>query len=162
MGLLAATEWLLEDGREAIARLEGGLRGALEVAAERDDELMLRLLLEKGVQLIGYLATHCKRPRNGNEAMVSLLLYHGAKIDVVRWASTISNTGYRTALQAASSNGQESVVKLLLKAGAQVDAAGPHGTALEVASAGGHETLVRLLLKRRASVDKWGSNGTAL
>lgn len=49
LGLLEATEWLLIDGAAPISRLEGGLERALQVAVERNDAEMVKLLVEKGM-----------------------------------------------------------------------------------------------------------------
>jgi len=94
---------------------------------------------------------------NGQEAVVQVLLAHGANVDHQ------DESGY-TALFMASLMGHEVVVQLLLAHGANIDHQDENGwTALFMASMNGHEAVVKTLLTKGAKVDHPANNGaTAL
>jgi ankyrin repeat protein len=133
----------------------------LQAVAASGDDVVVRLLLEKGANIDAhgghYDTTLYAASYKGYEAVVRLLLEEGANVNA--WAGS-----YGTALQTAASGGCEAVVRLLLEKGAHVNAqAGSYGTALYIASSGGHEAVVRLLLEKGADVNaQAGSYGTAL
>lgn len=95
--------------------------------------------------------------REGNEAVVRLLLDNGADLNVCG-----KSWGY--ALHAASSAGNNQIILMLLECGADINArGGSRGTALHAASFCGHELTVKLLLESGADVNiNAGSYGNAL
>lgn len=126
----------------------------------------------------------------GHEAVVRLLLDHGANVNavcgeyghVLRVASFRGNEqvirvlldygadinvqcgGLGNALQVASCNRNEEIAWLLLECGADVNArCGYYGNALQAASYAGDEQIVRLLLEHGADINADGGRyGTAL
>jgi len=100
---------LLDLGADVNAR--DGYRGtALQQAAEKGNEPLVQLLLEKGANITeGVLP---KAAASGNESLVRLLLDLGADVN--------ARDGYRgTALEQAVANGHVDVARLLLKYGAE-------------------------------------------
>ncbi|KAJ6568705.1 ankyrin repeat-containing domain protein [Mycena capillaripes] len=90
----------------------------------------------------------------GHEAIVKLLLAHGADIN--------AQDRYYSALQGASRNGHEAIVKLLLAHAADVNPGGEYSGALELASDNGHEAIVKLLLAHGADINAQDRYGSAL
>ncbi|KAK2790234.1 hypothetical protein FQN52_005731 [Onygenales sp. PD_12] len=85
--------------------------------------------------------------RNGDEAMVRLLIKEGAVVDSLDKDNT-------TPLSLAATAGYESIAKLLIDRGAAVDSAGTgNETPLLFAARNGHEKVVRLLIDRGATID---------
>ncbi|KAK2805130.1 hypothetical protein FQN50_006375 [Emmonsiellopsis sp. PD_5] len=85
--------------------------------------------------------------RNGDEAMVMLLIEEGAVVDSL-------DTDNITPLSLAATFGYESIAKLLIDKGAAVDLAGTgNRTPLFFAARHGHEKVVRLLIDRGATVN---------
>jgi ankyrin repeat protein len=126
-------------------------RTLLSQAAERGNEAIIALLLEKGAnvdttdqdgQMPLYWASG-----NGHVKVVELLLKKGADVNT-------ANQDRRTPLSGASENGHVKVVELLLKKGADVNTAHGYGqTPLYWASANGHVKVVELLLEKGADVN---------
>jgi hypothetical protein len=126
------------------------LNHLLGVAAEEGRVVAVGNLLAAGADCgslnkCGWTALHVAA-NNGQEAMVWLLLDHGAYIE----AST-SGTGMRP-LHLAASKGHEVVVRLLLDRGADIRATNNDGwMPLHIAAHKGHDATVRLLLPRHAA-----------
>ncbi|KAJ7851874.1 ankyrin repeat-containing domain protein [Mycena leptocephala] len=90
----------------------------------------------------------------GHEAVVHLLLQHGADVNAKAGK-------YGNVLQLASWQGHEVIARLLVEHGADLHAdGGEYGSALQAASEKGHEVIVKLLLERGA--DATAQNGIAL
>ena len=93
-------------------------RTPLSWAAENGNEIMVKLLLEKGAE-VNVKDTECGQTplslaaRRGHEAVAKLLLKKGAEMD-------IEDDSCRTPLSWAAGNGYEAVVKLLLENGAEI------------------------------------------
>ncbi|KAK5072101.1 hypothetical protein LTR51_006586 [Lithohypha guttulata] len=83
---------------------------------------------------------------NGNLEVVSLLLDHGAGIEV-------TGINELTALVAAASNGKLECVKLLVSRGANVHVVGLGDSALSRAAGGGHAEIVKVLLAAGANIN---------
>ncbi|KAJ7019582.1 hypothetical protein C8F04DRAFT_1321412 [Mycena alexandri] len=126
----------------------------------------------------------------GNEAIIMLLIQHGADMNVdggeygsAVGAATVAghesvlklllehgadinakDGDYFRTLQTASWKGHEAIVKLHLKHGVDVNAGGgEYGSALQAASQEGHEAIVKLLLELGANVNAGGGHyGSAL
>jgi len=91
--------------------------------------------------------------RGGNEAVVWLLVDHGADVRAK------DNDG-RTVLHRAAVRGNKAVVWLLVERGANVEAKGNDGrSVLHWAAAGGNEAVVRLLVERGADVNAKDNDG---
>jgi ankyrin repeat protein len=95
--------------------------------------------------------------KEGYEAVVQLLLEHGAAIDA-------ADGNGDTALYIAARNGHEAVVGLLLEYGAGIEATSYDGyRPIHAAAVSGHEAVVELLLGKGAAVDSRSKMGwTAL
>ncbi|KAJ7321268.1 ankyrin repeat-containing domain protein [Mycena albidolilacea] len=88
--------------------------------------------------------------RTGNEAIVKLLIEHGADINA-------DGGEHGSALQAALWNGQEGVARLLIEHGAKFKAeGGEYGTALQVAVRQGREGIIRLLIEYGTDINAEG------
>jgi hypothetical protein len=122
----------------------------LYLAAEHGHQRMVKLLLDKGVDVNAQGGDYGNALQaasvGGHEAVVKLLLNKGADVNA-------QGGYYGNALYAASEGGHEAVVKLLLNKGADVNAqGGGYGNALQAASVEGHEAVVKLLLDKGADV----------
>ena len=85
--------------------------------------------------------------RNGHDAVVRVLLDHGASINLAKKNDA-------TALHSASFNGREAVVRVLLDRGASINQAENDGaTPLFIACLRGHEAAVRMLARAGADLD---------
>ncbi|KAF7378485.1 Ankyrin repeat domain containing protein [Mycena sanguinolenta] len=104
-----------------------------------------------------YGTSLCQAAWMGNEAIMMLLIQHGADINA-KDGQCVS------ALQAVSWKGHEAAVKLLLKHGVDVNAeGGGYGCALQLASMRGHEIIVKMLLEYGANINGGGGkHGNAL
>ena len=130
----------------------------LSRAAAEGQEVVVRLLLEKGAELESkdnYGRTPLSRAaENGHEAVVKLLLEKGAELE------SKDNDYGQTPLLWAAENGHEAVVKLLLQKGAELESKDNYGrTPLSWAARNGHEAVVKLLVEKGAeleSKDKFG------
>ncbi len=106
---------------------------------ERDPKLATRPSVDGGMQMSEAAAA-------GHEAMVRLLLDHGASPDR-------DVKGCYTPLHEAATNGHADVVQLLLDRGARIDPlANGRDSPLCVAASRGQVDVVRLLIKRGASL----------
>ncbi|KAI9874609.1 MAG: hypothetical protein M1830_009566 [Pleopsidium flavum] len=135
---------------------------ALHWAAENGYEAVVRLLLEKEVDIeamngdSGRTALHLAA-RNGHKGVVRLLLENGANI------TTKDERGF-TALHIAAIDGHKAVVKLLLENGANITAKDESElTALHIAIIHRHKAVVQLLLENGANITAKNEKGrTAL
>jgi ankyrin repeat protein len=161
-GLQRITTALLRNGYDADVKDSYG-RTPLSWAAGNGHEAVVKLLLEKGVELetkdkSNYGQTPLSwAAGNGHEAAVKLLLEKGAELE------TKSNDG-QTPLSYAAWNGHEAVVKLLLEKGAELETESNYGwTPLLWATGSGHEAVVKLLLEKGAELEaKDNSHGQTL
>ncbi|OQE06082.1 hypothetical protein PENVUL_c020G06499 [Penicillium vulpinum] len=145
--------------------------GPLEVAAQKGNISLVRILLAKGAEIDARDAYY-----RGNEyqwgctytalqiaafwghlPVVELILGHGADINAVRKA-------LGTPLQAALEGGHFDIAEVLLSRGAKIDRHwGMLGSCLQVYSKRGHLDVVQFLLDRGAKIeDSGGKNGNAL
>ena len=119
-------------------------------------------------------------PRKNNNAIVALLLEHGAKdlrrpgesavlygacrrgnLDAVRLLLDAGDVDASLALHCASGNGHTDVMELLLARGADIDKADSYGeTALYQACRNGDEETFRFLLGHGASINKGNRGGS--
>jgi len=117
-------------------------------AAETGNELVVRLLLERGADL-DLRDREGQAPlslavEKGHKTVVKLLLDHGAKTES-------KDRSGRTPLSRASKDGQEGLIRLLLDHGAHLDSKDYDGrTALSHSSEMGFEVVARLLLEHGA------------
>ncbi|KAJ7706684.1 ankyrin repeat-containing domain protein [Mycena rosella] len=140
----------------------GEYHTALGAASAKQHPDLVRLLLEARADVNGKglgerdrapLHLACSRKHVSSpaqEEVVSLLIEHGAEVDM------LGGMGGRgtTALQLASGWGHEAVVRLLITNGADVNLQGGYyGTALRAASAKGHVGVARILLQKGADVN---------
>lgn len=126
----------------------GDFDTALQAAATRGEETIVKLLLEAGVDVnnkIGRYGTALTiASRGGHEDVVRMLIQSGADVN-------IQGGVHQNALYAASLLGWENVVQILLDNGADPNVvSGNNVTALYVASGRGHENVVRILLSKGA------------
>ena len=160
-GLLYSVTSLLDEGADINAK--GGRFGtALQVAASKEHNHVLRLLIERGAHVNAVdgadgsaLAAACAQP--SSLQMVPLLLHHGAEINV-------QGGRYGNALQAALWRGNIEVVQLLLHHGAEINVqGGRYGNALQAALWRGNIEVVQLLLHHGAEINvQGGYYGNAL
>jgi ankyrin repeat protein len=144
---------LLHAGADIEAINENG-QTPLHIAAKEGNSEIVELLLCAGVIMdatdeSGQTALHYR-----NKATMSLLLAHGAAVNVRGgWDKA-------TPLQMAVEGEQESIVQLLLAAKADTNVKDDTGTtALHLAATKGYASIARLLLGAKADVnirDKWG------
>ncbi|KAF8343244.1 ankyrin repeat-containing domain protein, partial [Amanita rubescens] len=137
----------------------------LHVASEYASEDIVRLLLEKGVDvnIVGGhrgSALHTAA-YHGKKEIVQLLLKWGANVNIQ------AGTSHGSPLMEASSKGHKPIVQLLLEWGADVNlhSSGENGSsALIEASSHGHKSIVELLLEWGADVNLHceGPYGSAL
>ncbi|KAI4278333.1 MAG: hypothetical protein LQ337_001102 [Flavoplaca oasis] len=139
-------------GLPAMARRLGSAPGPLYYAAFLGLEEPVRLLLMSGVDVNAYAGRYgtplIAAASQGHEAIVELLLDHGAKVDGE------GSSVFSTALSASCYFGYHSIAKLLLDRGAQPDFRRDNDdTALELACEGGHQEIVERLLERGSDVN---------
>lgn len=159
LGLTIILEALLSNQVKEIAlvleRGDTNGRTPLFLAAEHGHQRMVKLLLDKGVNVNAdkdfYDNALYAASRKGHKQIVKLLLDAGANVNTKnRYDNTYT-------LYAASESGHEAVVKLLLEKGADVNAPGEYfSNALQVALLNGHEQVVKLLLEKDADVNAPG------
>ncbi|KAK5723175.1 hypothetical protein LTR17_013895 [Elasticomyces elasticus] len=142
-------QWLLEhDARVGTWAVSSDLA----LAAQNDDEAMVRLLLEYGATIEGSRALHV----SVSERMVELLLDVGADANEVY-------KYFGSPIYSAARRGRKAIVRLLIKNLANVNLMSPMGSALWGASSVGSEGTVRLLLENSADVNAYTEHhGTAL
>lgn len=116
---------------------------------------VVRLLLAKGAD-VGEPALLGEVAAAGNDAMLRLLLAHGAR------ANTVYDILSRTALMDAAENHHLATIDLLLAHGANINECSRFGTALTFAAAKGDLSLVRFLVSRGADVNARDAYGTVL
>ncbi|KAK5058904.1 hypothetical protein LTR84_011168 [Exophiala bonariae] len=89
----------------------------------------------------------CDASEAGHDAIVTLLLEKGAKVD-------IPDYDHCTPLWLASANGHSTVVLQLIASGASLDTVDPseHNTPLHKAAAGGHQATVSVLIDHGADI----------
>lgn len=139
-------------GLPVMARRLDSAPGPLYYAAFLGLEEPLRLLLTSGVDMNAYAGRYgtplIAAASQGHEAIVKLLLDHGAEVDAV------GSSVFSTALSASSYFGYRSIAEMLLDKGAKPDWRRDNDdTALELACEGGHETIVELLINRGSDVN---------
>lgn len=107
--------------------------------------------------------------RQGNVALISMLLARGAKVDgeerdTDESDDELSNKSAFTALQVAAFWGRHAVVECLLHDGANINAVQKTlGTPLQAALQGGRLEIADMLLARSAEIDMhWGLFGSCL
>jgi hypothetical protein len=133
-------------------QVQGGrYSNALQAASVGGDELVVKLLLDKGANANAQGGDYGNALQaaslRGHEAIVRMLFDKGA--DVGAQGGCCGN-----ALQAASFGGHEAVVKMLLDKGADVNAqGGEYGNALQAALFRGHEAVVKMLLDKGADTN---------
>jgi ankyrin repeat protein len=143
--------WLLESGAD-INAVEGEHGTALQIAVENEQEEIIDLLFEHGVEINLPACGDFGNPlqaaiANRLENVIRLLLEKGADIHA-------QGGRYWTILQTAARFGNEALVKLLISRGVDVDViGGEFGTALRAAVAMEHESIVKLLLDASAQVN---------
>ena len=124
---------------------------ALEVAAERDFEVMVRRMLKIAQRL------KIRIPSQGQafERKMGSGDIDTAVVDVMARKRVLP----RYSLQEAARSGNIIKVKTLLRGGAVIDkSTSPYGTALQAATVGGHEEMVRFLINKGAYVNIEGEN----
>lgn len=152
--LLLENPSLLESSASSEPRLSEDL---VHIAIRNGDQRMLKLFLKFGVisktdrpQLNRALYKASKNA--GNEALVLMLIEHGADVNAV-------GPDAETLLGAAVRSGREALVRLLIEKGADVNArdtdfGSTRATALYFASRGGQQSIVRMLLQHGADANK--------
>lgn len=194
-GDLVTTELLLDAGSDVNATFtylnkEPSIaRSVLDLAADRGQHTVVRLLLDRGARIDSQALT--RAAWRGQLEAVRVLLDRGANVEqrdgfgetalmaaidsdhdhveviqllLDRGADieTKHSCGY-TALSNAASKGRNSIVRLLLDQGADVESKRSfQRTALMKAAAHGHDTTARLLLQRGANIDRQVRGRTAL
>jgi ankyrin repeat protein len=174
-GLERTCQDLLRAGWDVNAQKDKEYGTALQVAAYRGHEGVVRLLLDNGadvnvtsswraVSSVGPIVSEPDPWIGGNmhfstalqaacarhERIVRLLLDKGADINA-------RGEYINTALQVAAYEGVEELARLLLDHGADVNAqGGVYDTALQAASRNGHHSMVQLLLGVGANVNARG------
>src|SRR6185436_12729873 len=140
-----------------VGETRADLRGTawpLDVAIQRAQVDMVKLLLAKGAKFHGGELALAALSRNQDEslAMITALLQAGADVNS-RNDTFVGGLSF-TALYAASLKGNKDAVKLLLaQPGVKLDETHDGGeTALMVAAEGGHAEIVEMLLKAGADV----------
>lgn len=150
---------ILEKGAEFRVRTRTTDKTPLQFAAERGNEMVLRLLLDKGVETDSNSywersALYCAA-ETGHENCVKILLEKGANVNIEYYGTTALHIaayhGFEKVVQCLIENGadvnvrnsisrtpfyqairqrQKSTAKLLLENGADIDAPYPHGDAV--------------------------------
>jgi ankyrin repeat protein len=138
-------------------RLRPKNQSSLPEAAAHGNEVVVKLLLEKGVELEskgrGGRTPLSFAAEEGHEAVVKLLLDKGAQLESM-------DGDRRTPLSWAADNGQEVVVRLLLEKGAQLESKDIYGrTPLSFVAEEGHEAVVKLLLEKGAELESSDGGG---
>lgn len=150
---------LLESGADFSVKAEGG--AALEMARSEWQEPMVRLLLERGADLVSVYNKHGGTTlhfaaRHGYDSIVRLLLDQGADISA-------QDENGETALHLAACY-YETTVRLLLDKGVDISIQDNQGwTALHSAACIGEDKIAQLLLNRSADLSVRNKHGrTAL
>lgn len=155
-GLLECVRYLLSKPRVDINATQKTACTAVQVAASRGNEAVVKVLLDAGAdtnvqyQGRGGSANALQAASMlGHTAIVKLLLDAGADVNAPESDSRGS------ALQIASEEGHTAVVEQLLDAGAVINASSQsgYGGALQAASYNGNEAVVRLLINAGADVN---------
>ncbi|HTN26238.1 MAG TPA: ankyrin repeat domain-containing protein [Burkholderiales bacterium] len=165
-GELQAIELMFAHGMDA--RAMQGDKSALMLAAMAHDPAMLKLLLDRGVEVslksreetalahaIYGEASSLRERREAQREVVQMLLAHGADAD------TVDSRG-KSVLQYAADIGDADLARQLIDKGAGVDRAWrmTNDTPLMKAAEKGDIALVRLLLERGADPSKKNILGT--
>lgn len=134
-------------------------RNALYAASSRGHHEIVRILLNKGVDVYNQGSYRCSAliaaSSKGHEKVIQILL---------DWDADVNALGgfFGTALMTASVYGYDEIVRTLLDKGADVNAKSePYNTALVAASARGHEKVVQILLDRGIDVNAEGGSHTS-
>jgi ankyrin repeat protein len=130
----------------------------LHLISELGHEAVMKLLLEEGDADLEFEDNDSWTPlsraaRNGNEAIVKLLIEKGANLE------SKGKYGY-TPLWRAAYDEHEAVVRLLVEKGANLECEDIYGlTLLSQAAGDEHETVVKLLVKNGANLESKDSYG---
>ena len=135
------------------------IRHILQVAASRGYEMVVRLVLDMGVDInarseVYGNALHAAISR-GKQKIAALLIQNGADVNC-------ESGKYGSALQAGAARlGMDPIVKLLLEKGADVNTyGGEHGTALVAAARIDNVATLRILISAGADVSATALNAT--
>ncbi|GKT61429.1 ankyrin repeat domain-containing protein 52 [Colletotrichum tofieldiae] len=150
LGLTGVVRYLVQDCKHDPNEKATSGRVALEIACEKGNQEIARMLLEVGadVNLRGHRGRTplCGASMNGHLELVKMILQHEGRL-------TIGSISGWTPLNAASQSGHLEVVKLLLDKGADITVATKDGrTPLYAASFKGHLEVVKLLLDKGADI----------
>lgn len=151
-GEMATVQALIQEGID-VNSAQGDGNTALHWAAFRRDLQMAKLLLEAGASTdvktrLGEMSPLFMAARNGDAAMLNLLLEHGAEVNAVSSNGTIP-------LMMAAASGEVDAVRALLDKGADVDAveATNEQTAVMFAAALNRADVIGLLAEHGAELD---------
>ena len=123
-------------------------RTPLHEAVEKNNTIIVKLLLEKRSQMIHRKCIHLQE-LNKNLTLFDLLLY----------CTGVCHSGY-TPLHLAARYGHHQLAALLIRKGARVDDRDCSGaTPLHIAARYGHHQLVALLIRKGAGVDEEDYSG---
>ncbi|KAI3336945.1 hypothetical protein HD806DRAFT_23229 [Xylariaceae sp. AK1471] len=135
-------------------------KSALQAAAERGFESIVRLLISQGADVnaqAGLYGTALQASvTSESESVARLLINHGADIN------TKTRSGYGTAFLAAVYHGSESLARLLIDHGADVNTRGQLHTALRVAVDKGFESVTQLLIEKGADINAHNVTGLTI
>ena len=156
-------ERMLKEGEDPSSSSRKATAWPLDVAAQRAQVDMVKLLLANGAKFHGGEVAYAAFASNQDEAlaMITALIEAGADVN-----SPAADYGF-TALFWASARGNKNAVKLLLaQPGIKLDSIDIDGdTALMGAAEHGHAEIIEMLLKAGANVsiaNKRGETATAI
>ncbi|KAH8694325.1 ankyrin repeat-containing domain protein [Phaeosphaeriaceae sp. PMI808] len=132
----------------------GPYSSALQAAAVKGKEEIVRILVEKGADVNtqgGVFGSALQAAAaEGKEKIVKMLLEKGADVNT-------QGGVFSSALQAAALQGKEEIVRILVEKGADVNTqGGVFGSALQAAAADSNEEIVKMLLEKGADVNAQG------
>ncbi|KAL7924627.1 ankyrin repeat-containing domain protein, partial [Trichoderma austrokoningii] len=156
-GLTSITSWLLDNGHDPNAK-DDRRRTPLSWAASNGHEAMMRLLLEHGADI--------ERMDIKGQTPLMRAIRKGDQTTIVQLLLEkgadieVKDENGQTPFSLAAEKGHEATVRILLDKGVNIDAKDEEGqTPLSLAARKGHEAIVQLLLNKGVDIETKDEDG---